>query len=40
MDFIGNLNVFKINECYKLEFREIERVEEDILVKARFLYDE
>ena len=40
MDFIGNLNVFKINECYKLEFREIERVEEDILIKARFLYDE
>ncbi len=40
MDFIGNLNVFKINECYKLEFREMEKVEEDILIKAKFLYDE
>lgn len=40
LDFIGNLNVFKINECYKLEFREMEKVEEDILIKAKFLYDE
>ncbi len=40
MDFVGNLNVFKINECYKLEFRKMEKVEDDILIKAKFLYDE
>lgn len=40
MDFVGNLNIFKINEAYRLNFKDIERVGEDILIKAKFLYDE
>ena len=40
MDFVGNLNIFKINEAYRLKFEDMQRVEEDILIKAKFLYDE
>lgn len=40
MDFVGNLNIFKINEALKLDFTGMEKVGEDALVKAKFLYEE
>lgn len=40
MGYTGSLNVFKIDEALKLRFEDIEKVDEDILIKAKFLYDE
>ena len=40
LDFIGNLGVYKINEAYKLKFCDMEKVDEDVLIKAKFLYED
>ncbi len=38
--FICNLGVYKINEAYKLKFCDMEKVDEDVLIKAKFLYED
>lgn len=39
MSYLRNLNVFKIDEAYKLKFEHVQKVAEDILITAKFLYD-
>ncbi len=40
LDFVGNLGVYKISDSYNLEFCDMEKVEEDVLIKAKFRYDD
>ena len=40
MDFVGDLSVFKINEAIKLDFKEMQKIGDDALIRAKFLYDE
>ncbi len=37
LDFVGEIGVFKINECVNLEFIETKKLNNDILIRAKFI---